>query len=526
MSTSLPRRRAAGQQHRRADRRRAPRRGRRRSSPIPAAAALLARERGGGRPYVSLLGSRRQNFFTDGGRELFDCAGQGRIDVFFLSGGADRRRGQHQPRQHRRLRRSRRCASPARSARPISTIVVPKVILFRLEHTRRTLVEKVDFISAPGASAGQRPSPRRPDARSSPIAACSRSTASGGASARERASRAHASPRSIEHTGFDFDRPARGAGDAGALAARRCACCGRWWRRELAEVYPQFAAKVFGVRQAPDARARRCRPRASGHPYHRVRRGGAGGATSDSQCLTAVPACAGTTACGPQALKGKARETSRSRSDRHRLVRRHPRGDAVALRAGGQAAHLRNPPGPAGRGQGAHQAGDRDARLPGHHQEREHLGGLHLAPRRSRTTTRSRATACKAGKHVLLEKPIALELWEADELITLARRNKLKFTIGYSQRFNTKFAYAKKKITDGTLGKLVSVMVSRHLSPQPRQEDRQAREALAGGDGIHPRPRLRVLAAGAGQAGAASIRRAPTATCSRSTAPTTSCGRP
>jgi len=70
----------------------------------------------------------------------------------------------------------------------------------------------------------------------------------------------------------------------------------------------------------------------------------------------------------------------------------------------------------------------------------------------------------RAGKHVLLEKPIAMELWEADELITLARRGRLKFTIGYSQRFNPKFAYAKKKITDGTLGKVVSVMVSRHLS--------------------------------------------------------------
>jgi myo-inositol 2-dehydrogenase/D-chiro-inositol 1-dehydrogenase len=70
----------------------------------------------------------------------------------------------------------------------------------------------------------------------------------------------------------------------------------------------------------------------------------------------------------------------------------------------------------------------------------------------------------KAGKHVLLEKPIALELWEADELIQLAKRGGLKFTIGYSQRFNTKFAFAKKKITDGTLGKVVSVMVSRHLS--------------------------------------------------------------
>ncbi len=70
----------------------------------------------------------------------------------------------------------------------------------------------------------------------------------------------------------------------------------------------------------------------------------------------------------------------------------------------------------------------------------------------------------RAGKHVLLEKPIAMELFEADELITIARRNNLKFTIGYSQRFNTKVAYAKKKITDGTLGRTVSVMVSRHLS--------------------------------------------------------------
>jgi predicted dehydrogenase len=70
----------------------------------------------------------------------------------------------------------------------------------------------------------------------------------------------------------------------------------------------------------------------------------------------------------------------------------------------------------------------------------------------------------KSGKNVMLEKPIALELWEADELITLAKRNNLKFTIGYSQRFNTKIAFAKKKIIDGTLGNVVSVLVSRHLS--------------------------------------------------------------
>ena len=70
----------------------------------------------------------------------------------------------------------------------------------------------------------------------------------------------------------------------------------------------------------------------------------------------------------------------------------------------------------------------------------------------------------RAGKNVLLEKPISLELWEADELITLAKRNNLKFTIGYSQRFNPKIAFAKKKIDDGTLGKVVSVLVSRHIT--------------------------------------------------------------
>ncbi|WP_114965514.1 Gfo/Idh/MocA family protein [Alkalilacustris brevis] len=70
----------------------------------------------------------------------------------------------------------------------------------------------------------------------------------------------------------------------------------------------------------------------------------------------------------------------------------------------------------------------------------------------------------RAGKHVLLEKPIAMEFWEADDLINLASQNGVKFTIGYSQRFNTKVAYAKKQIASGALGRVVNVMVSRHLS--------------------------------------------------------------
>src|ERR1700686_988644 len=69
-----------------------------------------------------------------------------------------------------------------------------------------------------------------------------------------------------------------------------------------------------------------------------------------------------------------------------------------------------------------------------------------------------------AGKHVFLEKPIALELSEADELIALAREKGLLFTIGYSQRFNPKFAYVKRSIDDGTIGQPVSALVSRHIT--------------------------------------------------------------
>jgi predicted dehydrogenase len=69
-----------------------------------------------------------------------------------------------------------------------------------------------------------------------------------------------------------------------------------------------------------------------------------------------------------------------------------------------------------------------------------------------------------AGKHVFLEKPIAVELEEADELIALANEKGLFFTIGYSQRFNPKFAYVKRSIDDGTIGEPTSVLVSRHIS--------------------------------------------------------------
>jgi len=69
-----------------------------------------------------------------------------------------------------------------------------------------------------------------------------------------------------------------------------------------------------------------------------------------------------------------------------------------------------------------------------------------------------------ARRHVFLEKPMGIELKEADELIALAREAGLKLTIGYTQRFNPKYAYVKQCLEDGTLGRPVTALVSRNIS--------------------------------------------------------------
>ncbi|WP_158669160.1 CoA transferase [Bradyrhizobium guangdongense] len=125
------------------------------SSPIPAAGAMLLRamKQAGGAvgPRISILGSVEHNFFTNGSAELFDCAGQGRIDAFFLGGGQIDGAGNvnlvgagDYPRSSVRW--------PGSFGSAYLYFVVPRVILFREEHTPRVFVEKVDFISAPGVS--------------------------------------------------------------------------------------------------------------------------------------------------------------------------------------------------------------------------------------------------------------------------------------------------------------------------------------------------------------------------------------
>lgn len=61
-------------------------------------------------------------------------------------------------------------------------------------------------------------------------------------------------------------------------------------------------------------------------------------------------------------------------------------------------------------------------------------------------------SAAKAGKHIFCEKPMALNLEEADSMIQEAKRAKVKLQIGFMRRFDRSFLEAKKKVKQGAVG--------------------------------------------------------------------------
>ena len=72
--------------------------------------------------------------------------------------------------------------------------------------------------------------------------------------------------------------------------------------------------------------------------------------------------------------------------------------------------------------------------------------------------------ALKDNKHVMIEKPIAPTLREADEAIKLIEVNNLKFTIGYTRRFDPKYAFINKSLKSGKLGQPVTCLISRNIT--------------------------------------------------------------
>jgi len=210
------------------------------SSPIPGSGALLARSLSGGTMRVSVLGSRKNNFFTIGGVELFELAAEGRIDAFFLGGG--------QIDGHGNINLVGTGDYPGGGVRWPGSFgsaylyyLVPRVILFREEHTRRVMVPKVDFVSAPGSSEQL----HRPGG---PFALVTGRCVFDFDRDQHRFRLASVHPgHSVEeirdNTDFDFecpaDVPATVAPEAALLAAIRGPI-----REEIAETYPRFASQL------------------------------------------------------------------------------------------------------------------------------------------------------------------------------------------------------------------------------------------------------------------------------------------
>jgi glutaconate CoA-transferase subunit B len=208
-------------------------------SPIPGTAALVARELSGGAMRVTILGSRKHTDFTNGGVETFDRAAQGRIDAFFLGGGQIDGEANinlvgagEYPRVDVRW--------PGSFGSGYLYFLVPRVILFREEHTPRVLVKKVDFISAPGTSP---PGVYRPGGPWKLLTGR-------GLFAFDRTRKrftlesvhpGHTVEEIVANTGFNFDRgasvPTTPAPDPRVLALIRDKI-----RDEIAETYPKFAA--------------------------------------------------------------------------------------------------------------------------------------------------------------------------------------------------------------------------------------------------------------------------------------------
>jgi len=209
------------------------------ASPIPATGAFLLKQQ---KPSlrISLLQKRSGNPFTEGSRELFDLAGQGRIDVFFLGGA------QIDGEANINLVEAEGKRFPGSFGSAFMYFTVGKTILFREEHSPRVLVKKVDYVSAPGWS------PRGVERRGGPAALLT-----GKALFRWQADKCRFLLESVHpggnaedvkaNTGFDYDVPAKVPATPGPTPAELERLRGPV-AKVIAENYPEFARRGLGSR--------------------------------------------------------------------------------------------------------------------------------------------------------------------------------------------------------------------------------------------------------------------------------------
>ncbi len=81
--------------------------------------------------------------------------------------------------------------------------------------------------------------------------------------------------------------------------------------------------------------------------------------------------------------------------------------------------------------------------------------------------------AARAGRHILCEKPMAMNARECDEMLAAVEQAGVKLQIGFMRRFDAAFVAAKQRVDAGEIGKVVLVKSLTHgpTTPKPWMYD-------------------------------------------------------
>ncbi|WP_291493376.1 Gfo/Idh/MocA family oxidoreductase [Desulfurella sp.] len=88
--------------------------------------------------------------------------------------------------------------------------------------------------------------------------------------------------------------------------------------------------------------------------------------------------------------------------------------------------------------------------------------------------------AADAGKHVFVEKPLALNLRDVDEMIKHVERQRIKVVVGYQRRYDRAFIKAKEAVSQGKVGNILTIK-SWTRDPPPMPQGWAADPRLSGG---------------------------------------------
>lgn len=99
-------------------------------------------------------------------------------------------------------------------------------------------------------------------------------------------------------------------------------------------------------------------------------------------------------------------------------------------------------------------------------------------------------TAAKAGKHVLVEKPIAMNAIEAQHMVEECARNHVKLMVGQAVRFSPVVRHLRELVRSGSLGRIISARADYLFNARLSKRTWMCDRALAGGGpvfdiGIH-----------------------------------------